>query len=77
MTTPSPKAWPRLSEARLAILARIEEIESDTRYNKDGKHAATVFENAPLALMQMGWESEVKALRWVLQVPLAVPPRTP
>ena len=48
------------------IRARIKELKADDRYAKKGKRAATVFENAPLALMQMGWESEVKALEWAL-----------
>jgi len=48
------------------IRARIQEIKADDRYAKKGKFA-TVFENAPLALLQMGWESEVKALEWVLR----------
>lgn len=48
------------------ILARIKEIESDSRYAKDKKHTATIVENAPLALMQMGWESEVRALKWAI-----------
>ena len=50
------------------IRERIREIKADPRYNNRGpKHAANVFTNAPLALLQMGWESEVKALRWVLE----------
>ena len=50
------------------IRARIKEIESDDRYTrgKPGRKGATVFMNAPLALMQMGWESEVDILKWVL-----------
>lgn len=47
------------------IAKRIREIKADPRYAKPGRRA-TVFENAPLALMQMGWEAEVGALRWVL-----------
>lgn len=53
-------------KTRAEIRARIRELKSDSRYAKPGK-AATVFENAPLALMQMGWESEVRALEWVLR----------
>lgn len=53
-------------KTREQIQAKIVEIESDDRYAKNGRHMATVFENAPLALIQMGMESEVKALKWVL-----------
>lgn len=51
------------------IRARIAEIERDERYyrGKPNRRAATVFENAPLALMQTGWESQVDILQWVLQ----------
>ncbi len=55
------------------IVLRIAEIEADPRYARNRKQTATVFENAPLALMQMGWESEVKALKWVRRDGKAAP----
>ncbi len=44
------------------IRKRIAELVSDKRLDK----TATVFENAPLALVQAGAEAEIAALRWVL-----------
>lgn len=50
------------------IRARIKEIERDPRYyrGKKNRKLARVFENAPLAVMQIGWESQVDILRWVV-----------
>lgn len=48
------------------IRKRIAEIEADCRYQSGQKHPATVDINAPLALIQMGFEAEIKALKWVL-----------
>jgi hypothetical protein len=48
------------------IRSRLAEIEADERYKSGRKKAATVFENAPLALIQMGLESQHAALTWVL-----------
>jgi len=48
------------------IKERIEEIELDSRYQSGLKSPASVFINAPLALIQIGLEREIKALRWVL-----------
>ena len=45
------------------IRARIAEIESDDRLHYK---VATVFENAPLAMIQLEGESVTQALRWVL-----------
>ena len=55
----------KVADVVTRIDQRIREITTDPRFAKPGKTPATVFENAPLALMQMGWESEVTALRWV------------
>lgn len=49
------------------IKKRLDKIESDPRL-RDYK-TATVSINAPLALVQMGAESESSALRWVLGLP--------
>lgn len=46
------------------IRARIKEIESDSRYQAP---TATVQVNAPLALIQLGFETEVAVLKWVLE----------
>ena len=72
MTPPAP-----LAVLRKQIRARIKEIKADSRYANDRKRVATVFENAPLALLQMGWESEVKALEWVLAAAAPQEPRGP
>lgn len=45
---------------------RIKEIEADSRYQSGLKKPATVVENAPLALVQLSLETELKALKWVL-----------
>ena len=49
------------------IRARLAEIEADERYKAGLKKAATVFENAPLALIQMELEATHAALSWVLE----------
>lgn len=46
------------------IRARLAEIDADERYHYP---TATVFENAPLALIQMGMKAEAGALAWVLE----------
>jgi len=48
------------------LRARITEIEADSRYQAGQKRPATVEINAPLALIQMCYESEINTLRWVL-----------
>lgn len=48
------------------IEARIKEIEEDSRYQDGLKNPATIDINAPLALIQLSLESEITALRWVL-----------
>jgi hypothetical protein len=45
------------------IRARLAEIEADSRLRQK---SATVFENAPLALIQLELESKRDVLRWVL-----------
>jgi len=49
------------------IIKRIKEIEEDDRYQSGLEHPATIDINAPLALIQMGFESEIRALKWVLK----------
>ncbi len=49
-----------------AINKRIAEIEGDSRYQSGLVKPATIIENAPLALVQLSLETEIKALRWVL-----------
>ena len=49
------------------IKKRIAEIEADSRYQSGLKVPATVDINAPLALIQVGFEAEIRALRWVLK----------
>ena len=48
------------------IEKRIREIEADDRYQSGLKHPATIDINAPLALIQLSFEIELKALKWVL-----------
>jgi len=48
------------------ISKRIVHIEADSRYQSGQEQPATIDENAPLALIQLSMESEIKALRWVL-----------
>ncbi len=52
---------------RDAIVTRLQEIESDERI---WYSAATVFSNAPLALIQFGLTTEAQTLRKVLNLPL-------
>jgi hypothetical protein len=49
-----------------AIEKRIAEIEADSRYQSGLKNPANIIINAPLALIQLSFESEIQALRWVL-----------
>lgn len=49
------------------IQKRISEIESDSRYQSGLKHPASVVINAPLAMIQVSMESEIRSLRWVIQ----------
>jgi hypothetical protein len=49
------------------IRARIKELLADDRLHY---RTATVFENAPLALVQLGMEMEIRALAWVLGEPM-------
>lgn len=48
------------------IKNRISVIEADSRYQSGLKKPAEVWCNAPLALIQMGLESEIKTLKWIL-----------
>lgn len=50
-------------KTREQILAAIAEIKKDSRYKEK---PALVQINAPLALIQVDLESQIKALRWVL-----------
>lgn len=47
------------------ILAEIKRLASDGRVQQK---PATVFENAPLAIIQTEIESKVTALEWVLEI---------
>ena len=49
------------------IEKRIEEIESDDRYQSGLIYPATIDINAPLALIQLSFETELKALKWILK----------
>lgn len=49
------------------IRKRIAEIEADERYISGKEHPAIVDINAPLALIQVAFESEVRTLKWLLQ----------
>ncbi len=49
------------------IKKRITEIEADSRYQSGLKSPANVIINAPLALIQVSFEAEIKALRWVIK----------
>lgn len=49
------------------ITARIKVIEADERYQSGLNHPAEVTINAPLALVQLSFETEIRTLRWVLQ----------
>lgn len=46
------------------IEEKIKEIEADERYKAS---PAVLDVNAPLALIQIGMESQVRALKWVLR----------
>jgi hypothetical protein len=48
------------------IKKRIAEIEADSRYKSGLIHHANVNINAPLALVQVSLETELRTLRWVL-----------
>lgn len=50
------------------IKKRIAEIEADERYQSGLKTPATIEINAPLALIQLSFEVEIKALKWVLSL---------
>ncbi len=49
-----------------AIEKRIAKIEDDDKYQSGRRNPATVDINAPLALIQLEMETEIKVLRWVL-----------
>lgn len=55
-------------KAIAAIKKRIAEIEADERYKSGLEHPATIEINAPLALIQLSFEAEIKALKWVLSL---------
>jgi hypothetical protein len=44
----------------------IDALEMIKKKDVLNQPTATIEENAPLALMQLAWESWVKALKWVL-----------
>jgi hypothetical protein len=47
------------------IKDKIKELESDERLNYV---CATIFENAPLALVQLELETKISTLYWVLDI---------
>ena len=49
------------------IKQRIAVIENDDRYISGQEHPATIDVNAPLALIQLSLEVELKALKWILR----------
>jgi hypothetical protein len=51
-----------------AIKKRIAEIEADDRYISGINKPATIDINAPLALIQLSLETEIKSLKWVLSL---------
>ena len=55
-------------KSRKEILAKIKEIKSDSRYPRRKRDVANVFINAPLALIQVRMEHQIKVLKWVLGV---------
>lgn len=56
---------PTMLEQAAKIEKRIAEIEGDARFKAA---PAAVQINAPLALIQVGMESEIAALRWCLKL---------
>lgn len=48
------------------IKKRIAKIEADSRYQSGLKNPATIGINAPLALIQLEFEVEIKTLKWML-----------
>lgn len=48
------------------LVDRLKAITADERYHY--KPPATVFENAPLALVQLELETEARVIAWVLGV---------
>jgi hypothetical protein len=58
--------------SRAEIEARIQQIWADERYHYP---TATVFVNAPLALLQTALEEQMKILCWVLEEPVRAPAR--
>jgi len=50
------------------LLQKLKELKDDERLTYN---AATVFENAPLALIQLSAETQIHTLEWVLGLPLS------
>ena len=50
------------------ITEKLNELKSDERLTYK---AATVFENAPLALIQLEMETKIHTLEWILGLPLS------
>jgi hypothetical protein len=48
------------------IKTEIARIQAQDTYKSGQKHPATIDINAPLALVQLEQETEIKTLRWVL-----------
>ncbi len=49
------------------IKAKIAEIEADSRYQSGLKSPATIAINAPLALIQLTFETQIQTLQWVIK----------
>jgi hypothetical protein len=56
----------KLEALVLGIKIRMKEIENDDRFPHKKKDIATTFENAPLALIQLSLETELRTLRNIL-----------
>lgn len=53
-------------KSKEAIKKEIAKIEADDRYQSGLEHPATIDINAPLALIQLSFETKLATLKWVL-----------
>lgn len=58
----------RIAKTELHIQKRIKEIEGDSRYQSGLEHPATIDTNAPLALIQLSFETEIQTLRKITKL---------
>lgn len=49
------------------IKAQIARVEADGRYQSGLKRPATIDTNAPLARIQLSFETQINTLKWVLK----------